>query len=512
MPSGSAPGLRLCNKICIFARMTASSPSQTTAMLESQVSDRPIYVAGDWVRTDEPLVVDTAGEPDRPVATTYHAGAAELERATAAAVAAEEPLAGLAAYERADALRHVAACVVRDRVMLAEQLAAEAGKPIRDAQVEIDRGALVFRTAAEEAERLYGELLPLDVNPAARGRVGIVRRVPIGAIAAISPFNLPLGLAAHKVAPAIAAGCPVVLKPPSETPLTMLSIAALFAETGLPAGSLSVLPMTRTVGDRLVTDERFKLLSFTGSPTVGWAMKARAGKKRVVLELGANSAAIVDDTADIARAAERCAYGAFKNAGQICISVQRVLVHDGVWDEFLDAFTSRVEGLRVGAALEQETDVGPMIHEREADRIESWIDAAIARGATALVRGKRKGAYLGPTVLVDVPNDADISCQEAFGPVAVLSRFSDFDTALAQVNDSRFGLQAGVFTNDLQHAWRAFDRLRVGAVLVNEAPTWRVDTMPFGGVKDSGFGREGIRYAIEDMTELRTLVLATERN
>jgi acyl-CoA reductase-like NAD-dependent aldehyde dehydrogenase len=240
-------------------------------------------------------------------------------------------------------------------------------------------------------------------------------------------------------------------------------------------------------------------------------MKARAGKKRVVLELGANSAAIVDETAEIARAAERCAYGAFKNAGQICISVQRILVHDSVYDAFMAAFGERVRSLRVGSALEQDTDVGPMISEREADRIETWIDEAVAAGATAVVRGERDGAYLAPTVLVDVPAGASVACQEAFGPVAVISRFSDFEEALDAVNDSRFGLQAGVFTNDLQHAWRAFDRLHVGAVLVNDAPTWRVDTMPFGGVKDSGFGREGIRYAIEDMTELRTLVLTTER-
>jgi acyl-CoA reductase-like NAD-dependent aldehyde dehydrogenase len=495
----------------MLGAMTVSTPTETPSPGKSQVPERPIYVAGEWTRTDSPVVVAVAGEPDRPLATTFHAGPVELERAIAAAVAAEEPLAGLAAYERADALRHVAAGIVSQRVELAEQLAAEAGKPVRDAQVEIDRGALVFRTAAEEAERIYGELLPLDVNPSARGRVGIVRRVPIGAVAAISPFNLPLGLAAHKVAPALAAGCPVVLKPPSNTPLTMLSIAALVDETSLPKGSLSVLLMTRDVGDALVTDERFKLLTFTGSPDVGWAMKARAGKKRVVLELGANSAAIVDETADVARAAERCAYGAFKNAGQICISVQRILVHDRVWDNFLESFIGRVQSLRVGSALEQDTDVGPMIDEREADRIEAWIDEAVAAGATALVRGARDGSYLAPTILVDVPADASVVCREAFGPVVVLSRFADFDEALDAVNDSRFGLQAGVFTNDLDHAWRAFDRLRVGAVLVNDAPTWRVDTMPFGGVKDSGFGREGIRYAIEDMTELRTLVLATER-
>jgi glyceraldehyde-3-phosphate dehydrogenase (NADP+) len=508
----STPGniaLLVRNKICIVGPVTLFSRIQTPSEQESQVLERPIYVAGEWLRTAEAVVVLTAGQPDRPVATTFHAGPAELERATAAAVAAEEPLATLAAYERADALRHVAQGIVTRRVALAEQLAAEAGKPVRDAQVEIDRGALVFRTAAEEAERIYGEVLPLDVNPAARGRIGIVRRFPLGAISAISPFNLPLGLAAHKVAPALAAGCPVVLKPPSNTPLTMLSIAELVDETALPAGSLSVLPMTRDVGDALVTDERFKLLTFTGSPEVGWAMKARAGKKRVVLELGSNSAAIVDETADIAHAAERCAYGAFKYAGQICISVQRILVHARVWDDFLAAFSERASSLRVGSALEAETDIGPMIAEREADRIEAWIDEALSIGGSAVVRGERSGPYLGPTILVDVPDTAAVCRQEAFGPVAVVSRFSNFDAALDEVNDSRFGLQTGVFTNDLAHAWRAFDRLHVGAVLVNDAPTWRVDTMPFGGVKDSGLGREGIRYAIEDMTELRTLVLAT---
>jgi glyceraldehyde-3-phosphate dehydrogenase (NADP+) len=491
--------------------VAGSSPSQPTLGGAVAVVERPLYAAGQWIRTDAPIAVEVAGEPGRLLATTFHAGAEDLERATRAAVAAEAPLAGLAAYERADALRHIGQRIVEQRVELAEQLAAEAGKPVRDAQTEVDRGSLVFRTAAEEAERMYGEFLPLDVNPAARGRVAIVRRVPVGAVAAISPFNLPLGLAAHKVAPALAAGCPVVLKPPSSTPLTMLSIAEFVEETDLPAGSLSVLPMTREVGDSLVTDERFKLLTFTGSPDVGWAMKARAGKKRVVLELGANSATIVDESADVMRAADRCAYGAFKNAGQICISVQRIFVHEKVREAFVDAFGRRASSLRVGSALDPQTDVGPMISEHEADRVEAWIDEAVAAGGTAVVRGDRDGAYLGPTVLVDVPDTATVCRQEAFGPVAVVTGFSDFDEALDAVNDSRFGLQAGVFTNDLSHAWAAFERLHVGAVLVNDTPTWRVDTMPFGGVKDSGFGREGIRYAIEDMTELRTLVLSTER-
>jgi glyceraldehyde-3-phosphate dehydrogenase (NADP+) len=468
---------------------------------------RPLYLAGSWVETAAELPVTTPGTADR-FATTFHAGPAELERAIEAAVAAERPLAALAAFERADALRAVAAGILERREELAEQLAREAGKPIKDALVEIERGALTFRLSAEEAERQVGEVLPLDLNAASRGRVGIVRRFPVGAVAAIAPFNLPLGLAAHKVAPALAAGCPVVLKPPSNTPLTMLSIAELVDATGLPKGSLSVLPMANEVGEQLVTDPRFKLLSFTGSPAVGWAMKERAGKKRVVLELGSNAAAIVDATADVAWAAERCAYGAFKYGGQLCISVQRILVHASVRDAFLEAFVARARALRLGDVLDPQTDVGPLIDERSAERVDAWVEQAVAAGAEVVLRGERDGAFLGPTILAEVPVEQPLWCEEAFGPVAVVSTFTDFDDALARVDESRFGLNAGVFTNDLAHAWRAFGELHVGSVIVNDAPTYRVDNMPFGGVKDSGLGREGIRYAIEDLTEPRTLVLA----
>jgi glyceraldehyde-3-phosphate dehydrogenase (NADP+) len=460
------------------------------------------------VETADSVEICSPATPGEAFALTYHAGHEELEQAIEAALAAEKPLAALPAYVRADALRAVAVGILERKEELAQQLAREAGKPIKDSRVEIERGALTFRVAAEEAERAYGEVLPLDVNSASKGRVGIVRRFPVGAIAAISPFNLPLGLAGHKVAPALAAGCPVVLKPPSNTPLTMLSIAELVDATDLPKGSLSVLPMTRDVGDRLVTDERFKLLSFTGSPEVGWAMKARAGKKKVVLELGSNSAAIVDEDADIEWAAERCAYGAFKYGGQLCISVQRIVVHESVADRFLEAFLERARALRVGDPLDDSTDVGPLIDGRSCERLSGWVDEAVAAGATTLLGGQSDGVYMGPTVLTDVPKNQPISCEEAFGPVAVVSRFTDIDDALAEVNASRFGLNAGIFTNHLDHAWRAFNELHVGSVIVNDAPTYRVDTMPFGGVKDSGLGREGIRYAIEDMTEPRTLVMA----
>ena len=488
---------------CAVGLPSTRMPHETLDVVPS----RPVYVAGTWASTDDPIEVRAPGSGDL-VARTFHAGEAEYERAVEAALAAEEPLAGLAAYERGEALRTIAAGILARRDELSSQLAAEAGKPIRDAAVEIERGAAVFRLAGEEAERQTGELLPLDINSASRGRVGIVRRFPIGAIAAISPFNLPLGLAAHKVAPALAVGCPIVLKPPSNTPLTMLSIAEIVDAVGLPAGSLSVLPMRRDLGDRLVTDPRFKLLTFTGSPEVGWSMKERAGKKKVVLELGSNAAAVVDETADVEWAAERCAYGAFKYAGQLCISTQRVLVHDTVWEPFVESFLARASALRVGDQLDPETDIGPLINESAAARLELWIDEAIAAGGKALLRGEANGSFMGPTVLTDVPPTQRISCEEAFGPVAVLSRFSDFEEALREVNASRFGLHAGVFTNDLAHAWRAFERLHVGNVIVNDAPTYRVDNMPFGGVKDSGLGREGVRYAMEDMTEPRTLVLA----
>ncbi|HWD65918.1 MAG TPA: aldehyde dehydrogenase family protein [Solirubrobacteraceae bacterium] len=482
-------------------------PDPRLAALASE--PRRLFAGGEWSATDTELPVHRPGAQDEPpFATTYLAGVDEYERAVEAALAAEAPLAGLAAYERAGALRSVATGILERVDELSLQLAAEAGKPIKDARVEIERGALCFRVAAEEAERMYGELLPLDINAASRGRVAIVRRFPIGAIAAISPFNLPLGLAAHKVAPALAVGCPVILKPPSNTPLTMLSIAELVDRTGLPPGSLSVLPMPLTVGNRMVEDERLKLLSFTGSPAVGWDLKQRAGKKKVLLELGSNSAAIVDESADLDQAVARCAYGAFKYAGQLCVSVQRIIVHDSVYDSFVERFIERSRKLKVGDALDEHSDLGPVIDARAAQRIEAWIEEALAGGGRALLRGDADGEYLHPTILEDIPRSAALWCEEAFGPVATVSRFSSFQDALEAVNDSKFGLQAGIFTNQLDHAWRAFAELHVGGVVVNDAPTYRVDNMPFGGVKDSGMGREGLRWAIEEMTEPRALIMA----
>jgi glyceraldehyde-3-phosphate dehydrogenase (NADP+) len=372
----------------------------------------------------------------------------------------------------------------------------------------VARGALTFRIAAEEALRINGEWLPLDWAAANRGRSGIVRRYPIGPVAGISPFNFPLNLAAHKVAPAIAAGCSIVLKPPSKDPLMMLRVAGYLAETNLPKGAVSILPMDRPTGDRMVADDRFKLLSFTGSPTVGWRMKAEAGKKKVVLELGGNAGAIVDETADLDWAVARLAYGAFAYSGQVCISVQRIYVVREIFEEFQRRFVEKVRGLQMGSPLDPATDLGPMVDAKAVARTHEWVGEALAAGARALVGGEPDGLFYPPTVLVDVPKDARVCGEEVFAPVVNLFAVPDFRAAVAEINDSQFGLQCGVFTNDLERTLLAHDELEVGGVIVNDVPTWRTDAMPYGGVKDSGLGREGLRWSIEDMTEPRLLAFA----
>jgi acyl-CoA reductase-like NAD-dependent aldehyde dehydrogenase len=466
-----------------------------------------IYLAGEFVEAGTPLEIRNPADGSL-VATTFQAGPDELERATVAAVDAFEQTKRLPAYARRDVLAHVAACIERDTDELANLLSRESGKPIRDAAGEVARGALTFRIAAEESTRINGEWLPLDWAPANKGRHGIVRRYPIGPVAGISPFNFPLNLAAHKVAPAIAAGCSIVLKPPSKDPLVMLRVAGYLEETDLPKGAVSVLPMDRPTGDRMVSDERFKLLSFTGSPSVGWKMKAEAGKKKVVLELGGNAGAIVDETADLDWAVERLVYGAFAYAGQVCISVQRIYVVGDIYDEFERRFAERVRRVKVGDPLDSATDLGPMVDERAVERTHGWVTDALRDGARAIVAGSPDGRWYGPTVLVDVPRDAMICSEEAFAPVVNLFRVDSFADALRGINDSRFGLQCGVFTSSLERTLTAHDELEVGGVIINDIPTWRTDAMPYGGVKDSGLGREGVRWSIEDMTEPRLLAFA----
>ncbi|HEU4572754.1 MAG TPA: aldehyde dehydrogenase family protein [Candidatus Limnocylindrales bacterium] len=468
----------------------------------------PIFLAGKWVESDDPLEIANPADPNNPAGATFHATEAQYEEAVTAAVAAFETTRTLPAYERGAILRNISAGIKARREELGRLIALEAGKPIRDALVEVDRASLTFRLGAEEAERMVGETIPLDLMPASKGRVGITRRFPIGPIAAISPFNFPLNLAAHKLAPAIATGNPIVLKPPSKDPLTMLTVAEVIEEAGAPAGSVSILPMSRELGDRMVSDDRFKLLTFTGSPSVGWRMKERAGKKKVVLELGGNAGVIIDKTADLDWAVRRTLVGAFSYAGQVCISVQRMFIHEDIWDAFMAKFVEGAKALKLGDPLDPQTDVGPMVDGNAAGRTQRWVDEALAAGGTALLGGKADGTFFPPTILTDVPVTAAVCSNEAFAPLVVAFPFRDIADAIRGVNDSMFGLQTGVFTNDLGAAWKSFSELEVGGVIVNDVPTYRIDHMPYGGVKDSGLGREGLRWAVEDMTEIRIMVLA----
>ena len=467
-----------------------------------------IYLAGKWVDSPDRLEVDNPADQATPAGATYLATEAQYEAAVTAAVAAFRETRALPVFERSRALREISAGIKDRREELARILSLEAGKPIRDALTEVDRSVFTFRLAAEEAERMVGEVIPLDLVAASRGRFGITRRFPVGPVAGISPFNFPLNLAAHKIAPAIAAGCSIVLKPATKDPLTILTVTEIIDSVGLPAGTVSVLPMTRELGDRMVSDPRFKLLTFTGSPTVGWRMKERAGKKKVVLELGGNAAVIIDKTADVDWAVKRILIGGFSYAGQSCISVQRIFVHEAVADAFREKLVAGVKLLKVGDPLDPTTDLGPMVDEANVVRTQRWVDDAVAAGGRVLTGGKADGAFFEPTVLANVPASAQICTSEAFAPLVILFTFSDFDAAIAEVNDSAYGLQTGVFTNDLGHGWQAFNELEVGGVVMNDISSYRVDHMPYGGVKDSGLGREGLRWSIEDMTELKLMVVA----
>lgn len=436
------------------------------------------------------------------------ADAKVIEAAIAAATAAATPMRKLPPYARQAVLEH---CVARFRERhdeLSLALCIEAGKPIRDAEGEVTRLIDTFKVAAEEAVRVDGEVLNLEISERAAGYRGFVQRVPIGPCSFITPFNFPLNLVAHKVAPAIAAGCPFVLKPSEKTPVGALIIGEILAETDLPKGAFSILPCRVEDADPFVVDERLKLLSFTGGQ-IGWQLKARAGRKKVVLELGGNAAAIVDEDqrANLDRVVERLIFGAYYQSGQSCIKVQRILVHESLYADLRKRFVAATKRLRAGDPKRRDTFLGPLIDEASAKRLEEWIGQARKAGAKLLCGGRREGNRLEASVLERVPRDAKLNALEAFGPVVTLAPFGDFDEALARVNDSDYGLQAGVFTDDLAHAMRAWNELEAGGIVVNDVPSFRVDNMPYGGVKLSGLGREGVRYAIEDMTERRLMVL-----
>ncbi|MBT4937462.1 aldehyde dehydrogenase family protein [Candidatus Peregrinibacteria bacterium] len=470
------------------------------------MNDYKIYNAGKFISTTKILEVTNPYDAS-VVAKTYQAGQQELEEAITAAEKVQKEMQKLPSYKRYEILMQIADGLTKDRKRLGKVLAQESGKPLIYAQGEIDRAAQTFVVAAEEAKRLPSEYMSLDWTASGKGKEGIVKYFPVGLVAGIAPFNFPLNLAVHKVAPAIAAGCPIILKPASSTPLSTLELAKIIDKTDLPKGAVSIIPMDRESGNQLVTDERFKLLSFTGSPVVGWEMKKHAGKKKVVLELGGNAGVIVTETANMDKAIKQSLIGAFSYSGQVCIHAQRIYVQKSAFNTFVEEFTEATKGLKFGDPCDKNTDVSSMIDEKNAMRIESWVNEAVKDGAKVLYGGERKGTFYTPTILSNTTLDMKVCSLEAFGPIVVIEPFDTFQEAIDMVNTSVFGLQAGVFTNSLKEMKYAHEELEVGGVVINDIPTFRVDHMPYGGVKDSGLGREGVKYAMHDMLEPRILII-----
>jgi acyl-CoA reductase-like NAD-dependent aldehyde dehydrogenase len=475
-------------------------------MTATPVTTQGFLVDGKWIEEGDP--VEIRAPYDRSVIGRVFQGRREhAEAAIAAAVKAFGTTRRLPVFERQRMLRRVAQGLTQRKEEIAHTMAQEAGKPIKAARTEVERSIFTFTVAAEESARIYGEYLPLDWQEATVGRWGIVRRFPLGPIGGITPFNFPLNLVAHKVAPAIAAGCTIVIKPAPQTPFTALLLADVVQQAGWPDGALNVLPLANEDAGVLVTDERLKMISFTGSAAVGWDIKRRAGKKKVVLELGGNAGVIVHSDADVNFAAERCVAGGFVYAGQTCISVQRILVERSVCGKFTDALLAGVKKLKSGDPLQDSTDVGPLIRESDAIRATEWIQEAVGGGARVLIGGQRRGSMLEPTVLTGTRPDMKVNCQEIFAPVVTVEPYDDFYDAIRQVNRSSYGLQAGLFVRDAKLLFNAYEELEVGGVIAGDVPTFRIDHMPYGGIKDSGLGREGLRYAIEEMTEPRLLVM-----
>lgn len=469
-------------------------------------TDYPLFLAGDFITTKQTLPVYEKYE-NRVMAQTYLANDEVLNYAIKKAEEAKLQSKQLTSYEKFAILQHVHSLIKEKRVYLAEVLCKESAKPIRYALSEIDRAAQTFLIAAEECKRLPKEYMSLDWTPNGNSREGLVKYFPAGIVAGISPFNFPLNLAVHKIAPAIAAGCPIILKPASSTPLSTLELAELISKTNLPKGALSILPMTRTTGNMLVTDKRIQVLSFTGSPEVGWEMKNQSGKKKCILELGGNAAVIVSSSANLKDAVEKCIIGGFSYSGQICIHAQRILVHETNFESFKKLFLEKVNHLSFGNPLKPETEISDMIDEENAIRVENWINEAVAAGAKLLCGGHRTGKYIEPTVLTHTNSNMKVNAEEVFGPVVCLESYNGtIADAVSVVNNTRFGLQCGIFTDSIEELNYCFNHADVGGVIHNEVPTLRFDHMPYGGVKDSGIGREGVKYAIMDFLEARVLV------
>jgi len=469
------------------------------------MTEYKIFVGGEFCSTSQKLEVLNPFNQE-VVAITYLAGTTELETAIDAALKVKDELKFMPSYQKYEILFHIYNSLIAKKKELAIVLSMEAGKPLRYALGEIDRAAQTFLIAAEESKRLPKEYISLDWTPAGIGKEGLVKFFPIGLVAGIAPFNFPLNLAVHKIAPAIAAGNPIILKPARSTPLSTLELAKIISETSLPKGAVSILPMDRESGNQLVTDNRFKLLSFTGSPSVGWAMKKQAGMKKVLLELGGNAGVVVSNSANLKIAVNKCLAGSFAYSGQVCIHVQRIFVHETIFNQFSEIFVEKTLKLIKGNPLDVATEISSMIDEDNAQRVANWVDEAIANGAKLLCGGKNEGTYFEPTVLTDTKPEMKVCALEVFGPVVSLEKFSDFKQAVGFINNSEYGLQAGIFTNSIDEQKYAFETLDVGGVIINDVPTFRVDHMPYGGLKNSGLGREGVKYSIHEMMEPKLMV------
>lgn len=463
------------------------------------------YIGGKFKSTRQTIFVNNPFN-NEIIAEVYLADKDDLEEAIQSAQKIENELRQLPSYKKYNILMDVAQKMKEQREALAKTLCIETAKPIKYALGEVDRAVQTFIVAAEESKRLPTECLQIDWTPNGEGKEGIVKHFPIGLIAGVSPFNFPLNLSVHKIAPAIAAGCPIIIKPARSTPLSALILAEIIDSTELPKGALSVLPMDRESGNQLVTDKRFALLTFTGSPQVGWKMKNQAGKKRVVLELGGNAGVIVTESANLDKAIPKCVSGAFSYSGQVCIHTQRIYIHESIFKEFTSKFIDLTSKLRQGDPLDPTTDISSMIDEENAIRVEEWINEAVNAGASVLLGGKRVGTYIEPTVITNTKKEMKVCALEVFGPVVILESYSDFHKAIFETNCSEYGLQAGVFTNMIDELNYAFNELKVGGVIINDVPTFRVDHMPYGGIKNSGYGREGVKYAMIDMLEPKLLV------
>ncbi|RNA69230.1 aldehyde dehydrogenase family protein [Alteribacter keqinensis] len=464
---------------------------------------KKLFIGGEWVEGSS--YKDLLSPYDREVvAQIPSATEKETEQAVVSAFKARKELGKLPAHQRAEILDNVSRLLEERREEAARLISQEAAKPIQTARTEVARSIMTYKFASEEARRIKNEMINMDAAPGGEGRIAYAVREPAGVVAAITPFNFPMNLVAHKLGPAIAAGNPVILKPASQTPLSAYFIAEIFEKAGLPKGALNVITgKGSVVGEKLVTDDRISVITFTGSPEVGIALRNKAGLKKMTLELGSNSAVIIDEGVNVEEIADRLVLGSFAYQGQVCISLQRIFVHESLKQEVIDAMKKRTDRLIFGHPLDEATDISALISEDDCSRVLSWIDEAKDRGAEVVCGGTREGNGVLPTILADVPTDSSVSCEEVFGPVVHINSFSDWDQAIIEVNSSDYGLQAGVFTNDMKKAFQAAEDLEVGGVLINDIPTFRVDHMPYGGVKKSGFGREGIKYAIEEMTELK---------